>query len=54
MQTVVINFKTEPVVKKRAQAVARELGFSLSSLLNAFLRQLIRDKTVNFEIEIKK
>lgn len=53
MQTAVINFKTEPNVKKKAQQVAKDLGFSLSSLLNAFLKQLIRDRTINFEIEIK-
>lgn len=51
MQTAVINIKTEPVVKKKAQAVARELGFSLGSLLDAYMRQLIRTREVDFTLE---
>lgn len=49
MQTAVVNFKTEPVIKTKAQKVARELGFSLGSLLDGYLRQLIRSKTVHFD-----
>lgn len=51
MQTAVINIKTEPVVKKKAQKVARELGFSLGSLLDAYMRQLIRRKEIDFTLE---
>ena len=48
MQTTAIYIKTDPEVKTKAQKVAKELGFSLSSLLNAWLRQLIKTKTVTF------
>jgi addiction module RelB/DinJ family antitoxin len=48
MNTAVINFKTDPKVKKKAQKVASELGFSLSSLLNGYIRHLIKTKTVYF------
>lgn len=48
MNTAVIITKTEPEVKKKAQAVAREFGISLSSLINAYLKQLIKTKTVTF------
>lgn len=48
MNTAVVNVKVNPLVKRRAQKVAEELGLSLSSLVNAFLRQLVKTKTVTF------
>lgn len=48
MNTAVINIKTNIIVKKKAQKVASELGFSLSSLINGYLNQLIRTKTIYF------
>jgi len=48
MNTAVIITKTEPQVKVKAQKVAKDLGLSLSSLINAWLRQLIKTKTVVF------
>lgn len=50
MNTAVINIKTDKKVKTRAQKVAAELGFSLSSLINAYLRQLVKTKSVNFSL----
>lgn len=51
MNTAAIYIKTEPQVKAKAQKVAKELGFSLSSLLNAWLRHLIKTKTITFSTE---
>lgn len=48
MNTAVIITKTEPQVKLKAQKVAKDLGLTLSSLINAWLRQLIKTKTVVF------
>ena len=48
MNTAVINIKTNVVVKKKAQKIASELGFSLSALINGYLKQLIQTKTVHF------
>ena len=48
MNTATINFKTEPEIKEEAQKTAEHLGFTLSSVLNAFLKQFIRTKTVHF------
>jgi addiction module RelB/DinJ family antitoxin len=50
MNTAVINIKTQPIIKEKAQKVAKELGFSLSSLVTAYLKQLIETKTVNFTV----
>jgi addiction module RelB/DinJ family antitoxin len=48
MNTASIFVKIDPEVKKEAQKTAEELGFSLSSIINAFLKQLVRSKTINF------
>lgn len=50
MNTAVVNIKVNPEIKKQAQEVAEELGLSLSSAINAFLRQLIRTRTVTFSV----
>ena len=50
MNTAVINVKTEPQLKAKAQKVAEELGLSLSALIKAYLKQLVRTKSVSFDI----
>ena len=50
MKTAVINVKIDKKVKAGAQKVASELGFSLSSLINGYLRQLVKTKTVSFSL----
>ncbi len=42
MRTVV-NVKTEIGLKIAAQKVAHELGLSLSTIINAYLKQFVRD-----------
>lgn len=48
MNTAVINIKTDPGLKLQAQRIATDLGFSLSSLINGYLKQLTRTKTIFF------
>lgn len=50
MNTTVINIKTSVEVKKEAQKIAADLGLSLSGVINGFLNQLVRDKTVMFTL----
>ena len=50
MKTAVLNIKIDPKVKKAAQKVADELGFSLSSIVNASLKNLARDKAISFSV----
>jgi len=50
MSTAVINIRTDLKVKKQAQAIAEELGISLSSLINGFVRNLVRTKRVEFDL----
>lgn len=47
MKTV-INIKTDKEVKRNAQMVAEKLGFSLSAVINAYLKQFVRNKEVYF------
>lgn len=51
MNTAVINIKTQPETKAKAQEIARQIGVSLSSLLNAYLKQFIKTKTVTFSAD---
>jgi addiction module RelB/DinJ family antitoxin len=50
MYTAVINIKTEPETKRKAQQVASEIGVSLSALINAYLKGLVRTKKVEFSL----
>ena len=50
MNTAIINIKTDEAVKASAQKIASDLGFSLSALINGYLRQLIKTKTVHFSL----
>lgn len=44
--TTIVNVKVDQEVKMQAQRVAEGLGFTLSGVINAYLRQLVRTKTV--------
>ena len=48
--TAVINIRTDAGVKTKAKEIAEKLGLSLSGIINAYLRQLIRTKTVSFSV----
>lgn len=50
MQKILLNVKTDPKVKQAAQEVARELGLPLGTIINAYLRELIREKRVLFSV----
>lgn len=47
MKTV-ISIKTDKEVKENVQAIARELGITLSDVVNASLRNFIRTREVYF------
>ena len=48
MAKTIVNIKTEKEVKENAQKIARDLGLSLSDVLNASLRNFIRSREVYF------
>lgn len=51
MNTTVINIKTDVTLKREAQALAREIGVSLSALIKAYLKQLIKSRKVTLREE---
>lgn len=42
-----INIKADVEVKEHAQAIARELGLPLSAIVNAFLKEFIRTRSLS-------
>ncbi len=44
----ILNIKTDKKLKADAQKVAGELGVPLSTVMNAFLKQFVRDKEITF------
>ena len=50
MKTAAISVKIDPKVKRDAQRVAKELGFSLSDVVNASLKNLARTKTISYSL----
>lgn len=50
MDTAVINVKIQPSLKKQAQNIAKKLGINLSSLIKAYLKQLVRTKAISFSV----
>lgn len=50
MKTSVLNIKIDPKVKRDAQKVALDLGFSLSAIVNASLKNLARSKTISYSL----
>ena len=51
MQTAVINLRVEPETREKAQKLARQLGLNLSAVIEGFLAQFIRTKTVHFSLK---
>lgn len=50
MKTAIINIKTDAKTKKEAHKRAEELGFSLSSLVTASLRKIVRERRVEYNL----
>ncbi len=50
MKTAVLNLKIDQKVKNQAQILAEKLGFSLSSIVNAYIKSFIKEKTVHFSL----
>ena len=45
-----LSIKIDPRVKSEAQKIAEDLGFSLSAIVNASLKNLIYTKSVSYSI----
>ena len=45
-----INIKADKEVKENAQALARDLGLPLSGIINALLKEFVRNRSVSFSV----
>lgn len=52
MKTV-INIKTDKKVKDEAKKIVEEMGLSLSAVINAQLKQLVREQEMRFSLAPK-
>ena len=52
MKTI-INIKADKDIKEKASRTARQMGLPLSTILNAFLRQFVLEKSITFSIPFK-
>ena len=50
MATVSTNIKIDPVLKQQSQELFESFGLSLSSAINMFLRQSVREQAIPFRI----
>ena len=48
MNTTVINIKTDKILKKDAQRLAKNFGLPLSTVINTYLREFVREKRIIF------
>ncbi len=48
MKTAVINIKIDAKTKKKAQKLAKEMGLSLSAVINGFLNTFVKNQAVSF------
>jgi addiction module RelB/DinJ family antitoxin len=46
-----INIKADKEVKENAQKIAKEIGLPLSTVMNAYLKEFIRERAVRFSVE---
>ena len=51
MSKTLINIKTDTTVKKEAQKIAKELGVPLSTVVNAYLKEFVRELSVRLSLD---
>lgn len=47
-----LSIKTDVDVKRKVKKIAEELGLPLSTIINAYLRQLLRERRVDFSLPL--
>lgn len=53
IKTTTIHIKIDERVKEEVQFIVDEMGLTVSGVINAFLRQLIRTREINFTAKNK-
>lgn len=47
-----LNIKTDAEVKRGVKKIAEEIGMPVSTIINAYLKQLIRERRVDFSLPL--
>lgn len=53
MNKTILNIKTDPQTKQQIQAFAAELGVPVSVILNAQIKQMLRDRKIILSTELE-
>jgi len=52
MSTTTINIRTDSEIKAQAQTVLSALGLDITTAVNLFLRQIICNQSISFDISV--
>ena len=52
MSTINLNVRTDKSIKERAEKIYNELGFSMTTAINMFLRSTIRENGIPFSLKV--
>lgn len=52
-QQINVNIRMDKNIKEQADILFNDLGFNLTTAVNAFVRQALRDRAIPFRIEAK-
>ncbi len=52
MAQTLINFRIDESTKKQLEQVCNELGMTMSTALNIFIKKVIREKRIPFDVSI--
>lgn len=50
MSAISTNIKIDPILKQESQALFESLGLNLSTAVNMFLRQAVREQAIPFRV----
>lgn len=54
MMTTNLNIRTDKAVKDQAEMIYKELGLTMTTAMNLFLRATIRENGIPFEMKLEK
>ena len=52
MESANLNIRTDKEVKAKAEKIFEELGLNMSTAVNIFLRQVIRENGIPFDVKL--
>ena len=52
MAQTLVNFRIDEETKKEMEELCNELGITISAALNIFIKKMIREKRIPFEVSI--